>query len=88
VFRLAALWKAEVNNYQAFTVTQSEYSIVYRDPIVDDLNQLPEHKEPVEDYLDVCEDQDLAVCPYSPLHGGFLTGKYERIDGDVRSPMA
>ncbi len=32
-------------------------------------------------YLDVCEDQQLAVCPYSPLAGGFLTGKYSR-DGD------
>lgn len=26
----------------------------------------------------MCADQGLAVCPYSPLEGGFLTGKYER----------
>ncbi|MFB6146393.1 MAG: aldo/keto reductase [Halobacteriaceae archaeon] len=31
-----------------------------------------------ESYLDVCADQDLAVCPWSPLEAGLLTGKYER----------
>ncbi|MBO4246870.1 aldo/keto reductase [Halomicrobium sp. IBSBa] len=68
-----ALWEADVNNYEAFTVTQPQYSATYR--------------EPVAEYLDVCADQDLAVCPYSPLHGGFLTGKYERVgDGEVEAP--
>ena len=62
------LWKADVNNYEAFTVTQPQYSAV--------------HREPVSEYLDVCADQDIAVCPYSPLHGGFLTGKYERVGED------
>lgn len=38
--------------------------------------------EDVSDYLDVCADQDIAVCNYSPLAGGFLTGKYERADPD------
>ncbi|MCU4717963.1 aldo/keto reductase [Halapricum hydrolyticum] len=67
------LWKADVNNYEAFTVTQPQYSAVYRDPVAE--------------YLDVCEDQNLAVCPYSPLHGGFLTGKYERVgDGEIEAP--
>jgi aryl-alcohol dehydrogenase-like predicted oxidoreductase len=80
------LWQADVNSYEPFTVTQPEYSAVYRDPVVDELDQPPEHKEPIEEYLDVCEDQDLAVCPYSPLHGGFLTGKYERVDGEIRAP--
>jgi aryl-alcohol dehydrogenase-like predicted oxidoreductase len=83
---MKGLWKADVNNYEAFTVTQPEYSAVYRGPIVDDLDQPPEHKEPIEEYLNVCEDQNLAVCPYSPLHGGFLTGKYERVDGEIRAP--
>lgn len=31
--------------------------------------------------LPACEDQDIAVCPYSPLGGGLLTGKY--VDGAV-----
>ena len=38
--------------------------------------------EDVSEYLDVCIDQEIAVCPYSPLAGGFLTGKYERADPD------
>ncbi|MCU4800184.1 aldo/keto reductase [Halobacteria archaeon HArc-gm2] len=67
------LWQADVNNYEAFTVTQPQYSATHRDPVAN--------------YLDVCADQDLAVCPYSPLHGGFLTGKYERVgDGEVEAP--
>jgi aryl-alcohol dehydrogenase-like predicted oxidoreductase len=32
------------------------------------------------DVLAACEDRELAVCPYSPLDGGFLTGKYDRED--------
>ncbi|MFB6137836.1 MAG: aldo/keto reductase [Halobacteriaceae archaeon] len=59
-----AQWTADVEDLQRFDVTQPRYNASYRDP--------------VEDYLDVCADQDLAVCPYSPLDGGFLTGKYER----------
>jgi len=67
------LWTADVNNYEAFTVTQPMFHAAYR--------------EDVADYLDVCADQDLAVCPYSPLAGGFLTGKYERTeDGGVEAP--
>ncbi|ATW87858.1 aryl-alcohol dehydrogenase-like predicted oxidoreductase [Halohasta litchfieldiae] len=71
-----ALWKSDVNDYQRFDVTQPLFHAGY-------------YKD-VEDYLDVCADQDLAVSPYSPLAGGFLTGKYERADPDdpksVRAP--
>jgi len=49
---------------EAFTVTQPLFHAAYY--------------EDVAEYLDVCADQNLAVCPYSPLAGGFLTGKYER----------
>jgi len=67
------LWKADVNNDEAFSVTQPRHSAAYQGP--------------VSEYLDVCADQDIAVCPYSPLDGGFLTGKYERVgDGDVKAP--
>ncbi|WP_436929636.1 aldo/keto reductase [Halosimplex halobium] len=59
------LWKADVNNYEAFSVTQPLFHAAYY--------------EDVAEYLDVCADQNLAVCPYSPLAGGFLTGKYERV---------
>ena len=60
-----ALWTSDVEGLQRFDVTQPMYHAAY---------------EEVDDYLDVCADQDLAVCPYSPLAGGFLTGKYERDD--------
>lgn len=33
-------------------------------------------------YLDVCATQNLGVCPYSPLAGGFLTRKYRRGSND------
>ena len=63
-----ALWTSDVRGYERFEVTQPLFHAGYRDD--------------VKDYLDVCTDQDLAVCPYSPLAGGFLTGKYERADPD------
>ena len=62
-----ALWTSDVEDLERFEVTQPRFNAVYR--------------EPVADYLDVCADQDIAVCPYSPLEGGFLTGKYDR-EGD------
>ncbi|MWG36258.1 aldo/keto reductase [Halomarina oriensis] len=70
-----ALWKADVDGLDRFEVTQPLFHAAYRDDVAD--------------YLDVCADQDLAVCPYSPLAGGFLTGKYERAgdgSGDVEAP--
>ena len=63
-----ALWTSDVNGWEPFKVTQPLLHAGYRDDITD--------------YLDVCIDQELAVCPYSPLAGGFLTGKYERTGED------
>ena len=68
-----ALWTADVEGLERFDVTQ---------PMVN-----AAHYDAVGDYLDVCADQDVAVCPYSPLAGGFLTGKYDRADdGSVEAP--
>ncbi|MBP1921709.1 aryl-alcohol dehydrogenase-like predicted oxidoreductase [Halorubrum alkaliphilum] len=63
-----ALWQSDVNDYARFEVTQPLFHAGYY--------------EDVEEYLSVVADQDLAVCPYSPLAGGFLTGKYTRADPD------
>ncbi|PSP83709.1 aryl-alcohol dehydrogenase [Halobacteriales archaeon QS_6_64_34] len=63
-----ALWKSDVEGLERFEVTQPLFHAGYRDDITD--------------YLDVAADQDMAVCPYSPLAGGFLTGKYEHTDDD------
>ncbi len=62
-----ALWTSDVEGLERFDVTQPRYNPAYR--------------EPVSEYLSVCADQELAVCPYSPLEGGFLTGKYDRDEG-------
>ena len=61
-----ALWTADVEGLERFEVTQPLHHAGYY--------------EDIRGYLDVCADQDIAVCPYSPLAGGFLTGKYERAD--------
>ena len=66
------LWTSDVNDLERVEVTQPMYHAAHQE---------------TEEYLDVCADQDLAVCPYSPLAGGFLTGKYERAeDGSVVGP--
>jgi len=59
-----ALWTSDVKGLERFEVTQPEYNAAYR--------------EEGGPYLDLCADQGLAVCPYSPLAAGFLTGKYKR----------
>jgi aryl-alcohol dehydrogenase-like predicted oxidoreductase len=63
-----ALWTSDVEGLERFEVTQPRYNAAFR--------------EAPAEYLDVCADQGLAVCPYSPLEGGFLTGKYTP-EGDV-----
>ncbi len=63
-----ALWQSDVEGLERFDVTQPRVNAIYY--------------EEVADYLEVCGDQELAVCPYSPLEGGFLTGKYERAGDD------
>lgn len=60
-----AVLTCEIEGVERFSVTQPQFSAADRP----------------RDYLDVCADQDLAVCPYSPLDGGFLTGKYA--DGEA-----
>ena len=69
---MKALWKSDVNGLERFEVTQPLFHAAYRDS---------------QQYLEVCADQNIGVCPYSPLAGGFLTGKYERgPDGEAVGP--
>ncbi len=63
-----ALWTSDVEGLERFEVTQPKFNAANR--------------ENVREYLDAATDRNLAVVPYSPLEGGFLTGKYER-DGDA-----
>jgi aryl-alcohol dehydrogenase-like predicted oxidoreductase len=59
-----ALYTADVENYERFVCMQPEYNAVDR------------HEE--ANLLPVCEAEGVGVIPWSPLAGGFLTGKYER----------
>ncbi|MFC3477089.1 aldo/keto reductase [Halobacterium litoreum] len=55
---------ARREGYEPFTVAQPRYNAVNR--------------EIEGNYLDMCRDYDVGVVPWSPLAGGFLTGKYTR----------
>jgi len=61
---MKALAAADVDNRERFVSMQCEYNLVDR------------HEE--ANVLPLCADQGLGVIPWSPLAGGFLTGKYER----------
>ena len=58
---------AEREGWEPFTVAQPRYNLVDR--------------EIEGDYLEMTRRYGIAVCPWSPLGQGFLTGKYEREEG-------
>ncbi len=60
-----ALWVSDVRNLVRFDSLQPHYSLVHRAEFERELQPL-------------CLDQGIGVIPYSPLGGGFLTGKYRR----------
>jgi 1-deoxyxylulose-5-phosphate synthase len=60
-----ALWVSDVRRLARFDTLQPHYSLVHRAEFERELQPL-------------CEDQRIGVIPYSPLAGGFLTGKYRR----------
>lgn len=51
-------------HFAKFVSIQPRYNLVFRDPEID--------------LLPMAASENLAVIPYSPLAGGFLTGKYKR----------
>ena len=62
-----ALYTSDVEDLSRFACMQPEYSAVAR------------HEE--ANLLPVCVGEGVGVIPWSPLAGGFLTGKYERGSG-------
>ena len=65
-WRLAlALGATERLHLARYSSLQPHYNLAYRDEFERELEEL-------------CLDQGLGVIPYSPLAGGFLTGKYQR----------
>jgi aryl-alcohol dehydrogenase-like predicted oxidoreductase len=62
---MQALWISDRNSLSRFDCLQPHYNLVHRDEFERELAA-------------VCKTYHLGVIPYSPLAGGFLTGKYRR----------
>lgn len=60
-----SLWRSDVGDLARFDSLQPHYNYVHRAEFERELQPL-------------CLDQGIGVIPYSPLGGGFLTGKYRR----------
>lgn len=59
---MKALSISDQNNWARFVAAQYQYSLVVRD---------------IEDeFIDLCLAEDVGITPWSPLGGGFLSGKY------------
>jgi aryl-alcohol dehydrogenase-like predicted oxidoreductase len=72
---MQALWSADKHSHTRFDSLQPHYSLV--------------HREEFERQLaDVCQYYNIGVIPYSPLAGGFLTGKYRKDAPSVDSQRA
>lgn len=69
-----AAWIADTRGFSAFVSTQPRYNLIDRAPVERELAA-------------VCLDQGLGILAWSPLGGGFLTGKY-RPGGTVDSARA
>jgi len=71
---MQALWASDRLNKARFDCLQPHYNLVHR-------------AEFERELADVCRTYGLGVIPYSPLAGGFLTGKYHP-DEQVESARA
>ena len=60
-----ALWQSDKLGLARYDALQPHYSLVHR-------------AEFEREMADLCREQQLGVIPYSPLAGGFLTGKYRK----------
>ena len=59
-----ALGRSDVNKWERFASVQPRYNMLFR--------------ENERELLPLCAEQGLAVIPYNPLAGGFLTGKHQK----------
>lgn len=62
---MEALWSADGHGTVRYDALQPHYNLVHRDEYERELKP-------------VCQKYEIGVIPYSPLAGGFLTGKYSR----------
>ncbi|MEF8786642.1 MAG: aldo/keto reductase [Haloarculaceae archaeon] len=64
-------YESEVNGWEEIVATQPPVDATLQ-------NWKRYDRFDLHRYLEVCQERGLGVLPYSPLAGGFLTGKYER----------
>ena len=69
---MQSLWAADRLHCCRYDTLQPHYSLVHR-------------AEFERELAEICQTYDLGVIPYSPLAGGFLTGKYRRGQAEVQS---
>jgi aryl-alcohol dehydrogenase-like predicted oxidoreductase len=62
---MQSLWTSDKYNLVRYDSLQPHYNLIYRDEFERELRA-------------VCKAYEIAVIPYSPLAGGFLTGKYRK----------
>ncbi|MDQ3333888.1 MAG: aldo/keto reductase [Myxococcota bacterium] len=59
-----SLWLSRTNRWSPFVSLQVQYSLLVRD---------------IErEHVPLCREEGLGILPWSPLAGGFLTGKFEK----------
>lgn len=64
-YRLAdSLWTSRTGNLEQFVTLQAQYSLLVRDL--------------EREHVPLCRTHGLGLLPWSPLAGGFLTGKYRK----------
>jgi aryl-alcohol dehydrogenase-like predicted oxidoreductase len=72
---MQALWTSDKHNLVRYDSLQPHYNLIHRDEFERELRA-------------VCAAYEIAVIPYSPLAGGFLTGKYRRNEPLPKSKRA
>jgi len=59
-----SLWLARTHSWARYVTLQAQYSLIVRDL--------------EREHVPLCRQEGLGILPWSPLAGGFLTGKFER----------
>jgi aryl-alcohol dehydrogenase-like predicted oxidoreductase len=59
-----SLWLSRTNSWAKWVTLQAQYSLVVRDL--------------EREHVPLCRETGLGILPWSPLAGGFLTGKFEK----------
>lgn len=72
---MRALWTSDLRGIARYDSLQPHYNLLQREEFEREL-------------ADVCRTYGLGVIPYSPLAGGFLTGKYRKDDSLPESARA